>query len=329
MISTKFYLVCILMLVSVGVSKKNKEIQIFSSWGAGYTHYEAEELNELMSLFAKRASDSAAGFNNFETGDFTGHPYQVFEVGMEWKDLALSVEVDWWVESFEQSNIPFYTERSNDSSLSKDDRITCSWIKERNAQNLLHEDAIAGCINAEESFTFLPVTLNLSYLYELGDFRFKPGYGIGVMGGKSSIIMNTEYYHGYDIDDNLELEIWPGVNLLQKIWLDIEYKPWDHFGVLFKSGWRFSELQKLELSKVTGRSEILNLAFGKEILEGDQFYIESYRNLANDENELSIENEEVFDIESNNYKKDKKYYNLVQGDFDGWYLSLKLVYYWL
>jgi hypothetical protein len=321
MIHLKFYLICVLLLTSLGFSKKNKEIKVFSSWGAGYTHYEASELNELMSLFAKRASDSAAGFNNFETGNFTGHPYQVFEVGVEWKDFAISIEVDWWVESFEQKNIPFYTERANDSSLSKSDKITCQWIQDRNSQNLLHDESIAGCINAEESFTFLPITLNLSYLYELGDFRFKPGYGIGVMGGKSSITMNTKYYHGYDTDDNLELEIWPGVNLLQKVWLDIEYKPWDHFGLLFKSGWRFSELQKLELSKVSGRSEILNLAFGKEISEGDQFYVESFRNLPDSENELSLTKEDDF-------VKNEKYYNSVQGDFDGWFIALKLNYYW-
>lgn len=292
----------------------------YINWGAGYTHYQAAELNRSMQLFAKRASDSAAGFNNFSIEDFNGHPYQFFGLGVEHGHWRISLDADYWVEDFKQSQIPFYTGRDRDPSISSNTRITCEWLRRDGFVPV--DNSLTGCIDARESFSFVPLTLGLAYQWEpWSTIYLRTGYHAGIMAGKAGLEIQTDYFEGQGDDDALKVDLDPGINLLQKISLESEYRPWKYFGIGLRAAWRFSQLQKVELKNLQGKSQILSLAFNRNFEEGDLFYIESYRGVGADEQELSI-------TQSKDFVKDSKYYNPIQGDFDGWNLALQFNLYW-
>lgn len=289
--------------------------RVVFSYGAGYTHYEAAELNEAMRLLAKKTADSSAGFNNYSVGTFSGHPYQVFEIGYERDWWKISLEMDYWVEDFQQEDVAFYTDRDRDPDITSDQKLNCELL--RDPDFTTEQTSITGCLKAYEEFAFLPITLNFSYKWSpWSKLNITPTYGIGVMGGSTSLTVETDYIYGRSVGDTLSFEIWPGVNLLQKLTLDVEYRPFDYFGMSLRTGYRWNELKYLEVRHKKGNSEIFNIALG-EIEEGQKFYIQSYPNSTDEDNELAILKEEQFILDS-------KYYNSIQGDFDGWFIALKL-----
>lgn len=290
--------------------------RILFSYGVGYTHYDAEELNEAMFLLAKRTSDSSAGFNNYSVGTFNGHPYQVFELGYEKDNWKVSLELDYWVEDFNQADVAFYTDRDQDPDIEAEDVLNCETFRDPNFT--AEPSSITGCLMASESFAFLPITMNFGYTWEpWSQFKVTPSFGIGVMGGATELRVATEYIHGRDQGDTLEFEIWPGVNLLQKFMLDLEYRPTDYFGLSLRSGYRLSQLKKLEIRNKRGNSEIFDIVFGNGIEDGQVFHIQSYPNTSADENELVILKKDEFIL-------NERFYNSIQGDFDGWFIALKL-----
>lgn len=290
------------------------------SWGGGYTHYQASELNRSMELFAKRAADSSAGFNHFSIEQFNGHPYQYFGLGLEQGPWRFSLESDFWVEDFRQSNIPFYTGRNRDTRLLPGQNLSCAQLNQAGFNPV--ENSLLGCIQARETFTFLPISAGLSYQWNWRSKWFaRIGYQAGIMAGKANLLLQTHYSAGSGHDDTLSMDLYPGLNLLQKFSLESEYRPWSFLGLALRAGWRFSELAKVELRNIQGKSQILSLAFSHEFQEGDRFYIESFRGSGSDQDALTIN-------QSKNFSKDPKYYNLIQGDFNGWNAGLTLNLYW-
>ncbi len=310
-----------LLSISVFADKTSNEPSgnLYISWGAGYTHYEAGELNEAMVLLAKKTSDSSGGFNNYSRGEFDGHPYQIFELGYELDSWRLSVELDYWVEEFTQEDVSFYTKRNEDPQFTSTDQLNCEILRDPNFIPL--SGSITGCLEARQSFAFIPITLNLGYQFKpLSQLYISPSYGIGIMGGLTETTVSTDYIFGRTQGDTLSFEIWPGVNLLQKLALDIEYRPWPSFGMSLRGGWRISQLAKFEISNKTGNSEIFDVVMGDPIENGQRLYIQSFPNTSKDENELVSLTKDQFILSD-------KYYNQIQGDFSGWFITMKLYYY--
>lgn len=289
------------------------------SWGGGFTHYQAQELNQAMSLFAKRASDSAAGFNSFSMEQFNGHPYQFFGLGIEQGPWRFSLEGDYWVEDFRQSGVPFYTGRGSDP-LAAGKILSCADLQDPNFKAI--PNSLLGCIDARESFVFIPLSAGIAYQWKWGNrFFSRIGYQAGIMAGHAGLQIKTHYFAGSGVDDQLDMDLDPGINLLQKINWENEYRPLPYVGLSLRAGWRFSQLGKVELKNIQGHSQILSLAFNRDFQNGDQFYIESFRGSSSEQNALSIS-------QSKDFVKDPKYYNLIQGDFNGWNLALALNFYW-
>lgn len=256
------------------------------------------------------------GFNPYDVNRFDGHPQSALVVGWRRGPWRLGVETEFWVEQFHQSEVPFDLEEAG-----REYRITCDTLRNPAYQT----QTLYGCVDAKERFNFLPITAQVSYGRDLGRrFRAEAGYGLGVMAGSATIELSTEYFgEGAIADDRIRFDVWPGVNPVQKAWLDLEYLPWRWAGITTRFGYRISRLRGTELRNRVGDSRIFKTVF-PEAKEGARLYIQSFPDPAIPE-KIFLGTEADAQARASH---DGSRFHLVQGDFTGWFASLKLNLYW-
>jgi len=287
---------------------------LFASVSEGYTHYEAKDFNRVLALMEKTTKEK--GFNPYTVSKFDGHPQNALVVGARQGPWAFGVEAEFWVEQFEQSEVPFDLEEAE-----RNYRITCETLRDPNYKST----QLYGCIEAKEQFDFLPITLQGSYSRDLGRwFRVGAGYGVGVLAGSAHIDMTSKYYgDGAIPDDHIRFQIWPGVNLVQKGFLDGEYLPLKWLGLDLRGGWRISGVEGLTLRNQEGSSRIFSSVF-PEAKNGARMYFQSFTsNPADDKIYVGTEAEAKAKAD-----REGSRFHLVNGDFTGWFASLKLNFYW-
>lgn len=287
---------------------------LFLSISQGYTHYQAADLNQILVLMEKTTQEQ--GFNPYNVNQFDGHPQQGLVVGWKTGHWRFGLETEFWVEQFHQEEVPFDLEEAG-----REYRITCDTL--RNPAYI--SDRLYGCVDAKETFNFLPITAQVSYGRDLGrHFRFEGGYGIGILAGSATIDLKADYFgEGAVPDDRTRFDVWPGVNPVQKLFADAEYLPWKFLGINTRFGYRFSELQGFELRNREGRSRIFQVVF-PDAEDGARLYIQTFGN-PDLPRQIYVGTEAKARARA---ASDNSNFHLVQGDFTGWFASLKLNLYW-
>lgn len=287
---------------------------LFLSGSEGYTHYRAADLNKILVLMEKTTKEQ--GFNPYQVNQFDGHPQTALMVGWKNRHWRLGLETEFWVEKFHQDEVPFDLKEAGRSY-----RVSCATLRDPNYVS----DRLYGCVDAKETFNFLPITAQVSYGTDLGrHFRIEGGYGLGIMAGSATIELNSEYFgEGAIPNDNTRFDVWPGINPVQKVFADLEYLPWRFLGLNTRFGWRYSGLQGFELRNREGTSKIFQVVF-PDAEEGARLYIQKYSNPALPD-EIYVGTEENA---AKRAKADQSKFHLVQGDFTGWFVSLKINLYW-
>ncbi len=289
-------------------------LDLFLSVSEGYTHYEAKDFNRVLTLMEKTTKEK--GFNPYTVSQFDGHPQNSLVLGAKRGPWSLGVEAEFWVETFRQSEVPFDLEDAE-----RNYRVTCETLRDPNYKST----KLFGCIEAEEIFDFLPITLQLSYSRDvLRWLRLGAGYGAGVLAGSAHIAMTSKYYgEGAIADDHIQFQIWPGVNMVQKGFVDAEVLPWPWLGIDWRSGWRISKVEGLTLRNQEGSSQIFRTVF-PDAENGAHMYFESFT--ANPEDDrIYVGTEEQAKAKA---KTENVRFHLVNGDFTGWFVALKLNVYW-
>ena len=290
---------------------------LFLSGSEGYTHYDAKDFNRVLLLMEKTTKEK--GFNPYDVRQFNGHPQNALVLGARQGPWSLGLEAEFWVETFEQSEVPFDLEEAE-----RNYRVTCADLRDPSYK----PSSLYGCIEAQEVFDFLPITLQLEYSREPWRWlRVGAGYGAGVLAGSAHIEMTAKYYGaGAAPNDHIRFDIWPGVNLVQKAFLDLEYLPtfatW--MGLDWRTGWRISNVQGLTLRNQQGDSKIFKSVF-PDANNGAHMYFESFS--ANpDDDKLYVGTEEQAKAKAQAAPNTR--FHLVNGDFTGWFVALKLNFYW-
>lgn len=282
---------------------------------AGYSHYDAADLNRTLQLL-ENLTREAAGTNPYAVSGFDGHPAFQGRFGLRRGPWNLDLELESWSETFEQTEVPFDLE-DND----RNDRITCDDLR-ANAANLTQ---LAGCIEAEETFVFLPITLQLAWMPQWKPWlRAGIGYGVGVLAGSAEVTMRSTYFGDQAApSDEITFSIQPDplVNPVHKFFTSVEWKPTRRFGMEFRGGYRLTSLQSFVLSDKSGSSQVFDQAFDFPE-EGDHLWIQS-----------PGENPEVQTIwiggEFEARARSSRYtYHPVQGDFDGWFAAVAVLFEW-
>ncbi|MDB5049624.1 MAG: hypothetical protein JWO30_2695 [Fibrobacteres bacterium] len=288
---------------------------LFISGSEGYTHYEAKDFNRVLTLMEKTTKEK--GFNPYTVSKFDGHPQNALTLGVKQGPWALGLEAEFWVEKFTQSEVAFDLENAE-----RDTAVTCSELR----NPAYKQSSLFGCIEASEKFDFLPITLQLSYAKDLSRwFRVGAGYGIGVLAGAAQIEMTAKYYGDNAIDnDHIDFQIWPGVNMVQKAFADAEYLPWKWIGLDWRMGWRFSKIEGLTLRNQQGDSRIFKSVF-PDAKDGAHMYFASYTNNPDDD-KIYVGTEA--DAKAKAEREPGSRFHLVNGDFTGWFVALKLNLYW-
>jgi hypothetical protein len=292
-------------------------LDLFLSASQGYTHYDAKDFNRVLALMEKTTKEK--GFNPYTVSQFDGHPMNTLTLGAKQGPWALGLEAEFWVESFGQSEVPFDLEDAE-----RNYRITCETLRDPNYKST----KLFGCIEAEERFDFLPITLQLSWHPELpGWVHAGVGYGIGVLAGSAHIEMTAKYYgEGAIEDDHVRFQIWPGVNLVQKAFADVELIPpkarW--IGLDLRAGWRISKVEGLTLRDKEGDSKIFSSVF-PDAKNGAHMYFESFTTNPEDD-KLYVGTEE--EAKNKAAAAPNTRFHLVNGDFTGWFAALKINLYW-
>jgi hypothetical protein len=288
---------------------------IFISGAQGYTHYDAPDFNRVLLLMEKTTKEK--GFNPYSVNQFDGHPQNALTLGIKSGPWMVGVEAEFWVEKFTQSEVPFDLENAERSY-----RVTCDSLRSPsyNSKNLF------GCIEAAETFDFLPITLQLAYAKDIAKwFRVGAGYGFGVLAGSAHIEMTAKYYGANAIDDDhIDFQIWPGVNTVQKAFADMEFLPWKWLGLDARVGWRISRIKSLTLRDQNGSSRIFSSVF-PEARNGAHMYFQSFTNNPDDD-KIYVGTEEDARAKAGHEPGSK--FHLVNGDFTGWFVALKLNLYW-
>jgi hypothetical protein len=287
---------------------------LFLSASEGYTHYRAGDLNQVLVLMEKTTQEQ--GFNPYRVNQFDGHPQSALVVGWRHGPWRVGIETEFWVEQFHQAEVPFDLEEAG-----REYRITCDTL--RNPAYV--SDRLYGCVDARETFNFLPITAQVSYGLDLGRFlRAEAGYGLGVMAGSASIDLRSDYFgEGAVPDDRTRFDVWPGVNPVQKVFGDLEVTPWRFMGLTLRGGWRFSQLRGFELRNREGQSRIFQVVF-PDAEDGARMYIQSHGN-PDLPSSIYVGTEAKAKARA---AADGSDFHLVRGDFTGWFLSLKLNLYW-
>jgi hypothetical protein len=283
----------------------------------GYTHYDADDFNRVLLLMEKTTKEK--GFNPYDVDQFNGHPQNALLLGAKRGNWSLGLEAEFWVETFGQSEVPFDLEEAE-----RNYRVTCADLRDPDYK----PSTLYGCIEAKEIFDFLPITLQLSYSRDvLKWLRVGAGYGIGVLAGSAHIEMTAKYYGaGAAPDDHIRFDIWPGINPVQKAFLDVEYLPpfarW--VGLDMRGGWRISNVQGLTLRNQQGDSKIFKSVF-PDAKEGAHMYFESFSSNPEDD-KIYVGTEEAAKAKAQSAPNTS--FHLVNGDFTGWFVALKLNLYW-
>jgi hypothetical protein len=295
----------------------SRALDLFLSASEGYTHYDAKDFNKVLALMEKTTKEK--GFNPYTVSQFDGHPINTLTLGVKQGPWALGLEAEFWVESFKQSEVPFDLEDAE-----RNYRVTCETLRSPDHKST----KLFGCIEAEENFDFLPITLQLSWHPELtGWVHTGVGYGIGVLAGSADIEMKAKYYgDGAIPNDSVRFQIWPGVNLVQKAFVDVELVPpkarW--IGLDWRAGWRISNVGGLTLRDRQDSSKIFSSVF-PDAKNGAHMYFESFSSSPNDD-KIYVGTEEEAKRKAEAAPNTR--YHLVNGDFTGWFVALKLNLYW-
>jgi hypothetical protein len=287
---------------------------LFLSGSQGYTHYEAADFNRVLLLMEKTTKEK--GFNPYTVQLFDGHPQNALVLGVNHGAFSLGLEAEFWVESFRQDEVPFDLEEAE-----RVNRITCADLRDPNRT----ATKLFGCIEAKEIFDFLPLTLQLGYHRNLGNhFRVGAGYGLGVMAGSAHIEMTAKYYGADPVpNDHIDFQVWPGINAVQKAYLDFEYLPWKWLGLDWRSGWRISKVGGLTLRNQSGESRIFSTVF-PDAKNGAHMYFQSF-NANPDDDKIYVGTEAEAKAKA---ARENTRFHLVNGDFTGWFVALKLNLYW-
>lgn len=287
---------------------------IFLSASQGYTHYDAADLNRVLILMEK--TTAARGFNPYAVSQFDGHPQKALVVGAQRGHWSISVETEFWVETFEQTEVPFDLQEAERSY-----RITCDSLRTPG----FHSDRPYGCVDAKETFNFLPITMQLAYGRDFGKhLRASAGYGFGVMAGSALIDLTADYFGDVaQPRDNTKMEIWPGVNPVHKLFADAEYLPWRFLGVDARFGYRVCDMQGFSIRNQEGKSQIFDKVF-PDARNGANLYIRSFSQ-ADAIDQIYVGTEESARTKA---AQDGSRFHLVEGDFTGWFAALKVNVYW-
>lgn len=287
--------------------------EVSASISEGYTHYQASELNEVLQLMEELTRETA-GLNPYTVKGFDGHPATQATLAYRKGPWRLGLEVEFWTQTFHQSDVPFDL-----SDNARTDRIACSDLVGQNPTSL------AGCIQASESFTFLPITLQLSWMPQWTTWlRAGAGYGIGILGGSATMELSTDYYGGgAGAPDHVKLDIAPDprINAVQKFFAAAEWTPWRYVGLEGRGGWRISRVGGFTLENPEGKSMVFNAAF-QDPKEGDQLWIR-WPTTSPDHRAIWIGSRDAATANSSRYG-----HQLVQGVFDGWFAALSLNLRW-
>ena len=284
-------------------------MELLLSGGFGWSHYQAKDLNTFFNLLEKRTHEG--GFNSYEVEKFDGHGQLAWALGVKHAPWTFALATEYWKESFKQSEIALGDPNRNES-------VTCAQLKDP----AYIFDGSYGCVEAKESFFFLPITLELSYSKDIGKrFFLGFGYGIGMMLGDATISVSTDYFGNSGIDDAVVFSIDPGLNVTHKIFINSELRLFSLFGIQVQTGYRISKLKHFVLSEKKGESEVFAALFDNP-QNGDKLYLKTY-----DDPTLSeLPQEIVIGNESDAGKASTLH--PVQGDFSGWFIHLKCNIYW-
>ena len=295
----------------------------FASYSYGYTHYLAKDLNDVMQAL-ERQSAEAAGLNHYQVDNFNGHPRQAAMLGWFWRKWSLGLEAEAWVEDFRQHNIPFYMNRDLDTRFTPDARISCADLHAPGFEPV--QGGTAGCIDAQEIFNIVPLTLQLGRSFPLWRERLwlTAGLGAGVLAGDARLIVTTDFL-GQDSrpDDTLDVVLYPGVNLVGKAFLELEYRPIPFLGISLKGGYRHSGMDHVEIRDKKGESFLFGLILTNDgtITNGDRAYL--IRSQASGQDQLVLRAPPT-QAEIHAASLSGSSFTPVQGDFSGWMLELKV-----
>jgi len=300
-----FLIHCVVFVLCAEIFSQKK---VFFGFTQGYTQYSATDLNRSFVLLEKMTQD-LAGFNNYDVQQLDGHPINSFVIGYHRYPFTIGLEYEYWSENFAQKDVPF-------DGGDRVGRITCADVR---APDFVHVGN-SGCLDAEENFFFAPTLLFISYHYAPFKFlSFGLGYGAGVLAGSSEIKLAAEYL-GEDARqaDAVKVELYPGINLNQKFFADMEINPWKYIGLNIKGGYRLLEFDEIEIRNMQGQSDVFDFIFNSP-QNGDKLYITSTAGGPN-EDELIIGSTE----EANLAPRAKK----VAGQFSGWFINVTLILNW-
>lgn len=287
--------------------------EISGSISEGYTRYQAKELNEVLVLMESLTRE-AAGLNPYTVTGFDGHPATQASLAFRKGPWRLGMEVEFWTQTFQQSDVPFDL-----SDNARETRITCADLEVKQVETL------AGCIQAKEAFSFLPITMQLSWMPQWTPWlRGGLGYGIGVLGGSANMELSTRYYgSGAARPDHISFDISPDpkINSVQKIFAAVEWTPWRYIALEGRGGLRLSRAGGFTLKNPEGSSQVFDAAF-QAPGEGDQLWIR-WPESAPDRRAIWIGSRGDAMINSSRYG-----HQLVQGDFSGWFFALALNLRW-
>lgn len=300
-----------------------KSPQWFISYSGGYTHYAARDLNDVMVALAEQSAEQG-GLNRYTVEKFDGHPRQALTFGALWRGWRIGMEAEFWVETFGQRNVPFYLNRDLDLEFRNLERVHCDMFRRPGFQPV--DGGVAGCINAQEIFTIVPLTLQLTRNWNFWKNRLHlgAGYGLGILAGDARILVQTDFIGNESRpDDNLELTLWPGVNLVQKFLTDLEYRPLPALGLGLRGGLRISRMDFVELREKQGDSFLFGLILGEDsrLQKGDRAWL--LRSPDVNESLLVIRSEPTAQEKAQANLAGSSY-DLVEGDFSGWFIELKL-----
>jgi len=313
------FLLCCLVFVSAA---EKPHRGFFVSYSGGWTHYNGADLNDVMRSLADQSAQQG-GLNRYDVGRFDGHPRMAATLGAFWGDWNLALETEFWVEEFGQRDVPFYVNRELDPAYQGLAEVSCDFFRAEGFAPVA--GGVAGCIDAREIFTIVPLTLQLthSWYFRNRSLVLSAGYGAGILAGDAEIIVETDFIGaGSRPDDTLRITLWPGLNPVQKLLLDAEWRPAPAFGLALRSGWRWSRMQFVEIEEVKGSSFLFGLILGDDssMDEGDRAWL--LRSKTTSEKTLMLRSEPT-DAEKKSAELSGYRYQQVSGDFSGWFLELK------
>lgn len=296
---------------------------VFASYSLGWTQYKAKDLNDVM-LALEQQSSEAAGLNHYDVDQFNGHPRQAVLIGAFWRQWYLGVELEFWVENFSQDDVPFYMNRDMDPRFPPEIDMNC--------QQILVPDfapvagGTAGCIDAQEIFTIVPLTFQLSRRFDFWNGRLWAGLGAGagVLAGDARLIVKTNFVgQNARPDDRMEITLYPGINPVYKAFVESGWRPFTFVGFSLKGGYRWSGMEYVEISEKQGDSFLFGLVLGQEshLEKGNRAYL--IRTPNNQSNVLVLRDKPTA-AEERQARLAGSRYDLVSGDFSGWMLEAKI-----